>query len=534
MQSQIQEIRSRAILSDFIKKDVKLTPKGKEFLGNCPFHNEKTPSFTVNDDKGFYHCFGCGAHGDVFTYIMERSGISFIDALKEVALNVGVKIEQFKERHHIHSNLLEEVAIDYHKQLNSCQEALEYLEKRSISKESIEKFQIGVSSIPLKKQGLKELGLINDYGKEFFVNRIMFPIKNDIGQVVGFGGRIFKNNDLSDKNLPKYLNSKENEEFQKKKILYAYDVAKKEATVQNPFIVVEGYLDVIALHQRGLKTAIATLGTSLSEFHLELLWKRKGVPIFCFDGDFAGLKASKRTLDIVMPFLEPEKTISFLMLQNNSDPFDIVSERGQEFFKELLSTSIPCFEFFFKASGIMDAKTPEEKAKIKNESLKKIALIKDKDVQKYYREGFFEKLRKKSKTYSKVADQRKSFLNIKKDTCEKILLLTIQNHPELKEDMYPYLENVTFKNPVFEKIKDDVLMGNVTETIQEDEFLYKIAPFAKSSFLKEDVLKGWLEVFSSAFEKDAFKKQVEDSAYQMKNSFDIESWKRLKALKTYN
>lgn len=308
----LDELRARLPVSEVVGRKVRLVRKGREHSGLCPFHNEKTPSFTVNDEKAFYHCFGCGQHGDVITFVMETEGLSFPEAVERLASQAGLQVPQSspeeRERAKVRNTLydvVEQVCAWYEDNLRQTggREALDYLRGRGFTEETIRTFRLGYSpdgrgrllqameAKGIRKDQLVEAGLIKlpEGGgdpRDYFFNRVMFPISDGRGRVIAFGGRI-----LGD-GQPKYLNSPETPLFHKGRNLYNFAMAREASRDLGTVIVAEGYTDVIALAQAGLPNAVAPLGTAVTEEQIGLLWRVADEPVLCFDGDTAGERAA--------------------------------------------------------------------------------------------------------------------------------------------------------------------------------------------------------------------------------------------------
>ncbi|MCH7807554.1 MAG: DNA primase, partial [Proteobacteria bacterium] len=340
----LDEIRARTSLESVISRKVKLTKRGRELLGLCPFHNEKTPSFTVVEEKGFYHCFGCGAHGDVIRFVMDQEGLHFHEAIEKLAAGAGLPLPKFsaedleaeKKRTSLYDVMAR--ALDWFiAQLNTDQgkAARNYLKQRGLSQDIIQRFSLGFA--PARKTALKEAlqarnikheeliacGLLiepEDKSDTFdrFRNRLMFPILDARGRTIAFGGRAL------DEAPAKYLNSPETVLFHKGKVLYNHAGARKAAVEAGEVIVVEGYMDVIALAQAGFENTVAPLGTALTEDQLYLLWRLAPEPVLCFDGDPAGLKAATRAMERALPLLRAGRSLKFAMLPEGDDPDTLV------------------------------------------------------------------------------------------------------------------------------------------------------------------------------------------------------------------
>ena len=357
----LDEIRTRVSLADIIGRRVKLTRRGREWLGLCPFHNEKTPSFTVNEDKGFYHCFGCQAHGSAFDFVMQQEGLSFPEAVEKLAAEAGMQMpvqspEQAKrERERATLQDAVEVAANwYQSQLksNAGRWARQYLEARGLSEDTVEEFRLGFApdsrtalreallARKLSEQQLVDAGLLirpEDGGATYdrFRNRVMFPISDSRGRVIAFGGRA-----LGDAPA-KYLNSPETTIFQKGRVLFNYAKARATIREQGNVIVAEGYMDIIALHQAGFANAVAPLGTALTENQLALLWRLSPEPCLCFDGDAAGLAAAYRIADKALPLVKAGHSIRFALMPGGHDPDSLIQTHGRDAFREVIEKSEP-------------------------------------------------------------------------------------------------------------------------------------------------------------------------------------------------
>ena len=406
LQRFIEELRARVSIVDVVGAKVKLTKKGREYQGLCPFHNEKTPSFTVNESKGFYHCFGCGAHGDIIKFEMEANGLPFIDALQKLSHQAGLQMPQLtakdkkeeEERKSLY-DIMECACSFFEKSLRMPDgaEGLKYFtEKRGLSKETIQKFRLGFAPnnnalmTHLKAEGInekemKELGLIaipEDTSRrphDFFRNRVMIPITNKQGKIIAFGGRVME------KIEPKYLNSPDTPIFNKRRNLYNLDKAREVAYKEKNLIICEGYMDVIALDRYGFGYAVAPLGTALTEEQIMEAWKVCSEPILCLDGDSPGVKAAMRAVDRVLPILKAGYSLKFLFLPDNQDPDEYLQAHGRESFGALMKKTKPLIDILWqKYTENEDSSTPEKKALIEKTLLGEVAKITDATVRSYY------------------------------------------------------------------------------------------------------------------------------------------------------
>lgn len=406
LQRFIDELRARISIADVVGAKVKLTKKGREYQGLCPFHNEKTPSFTVNESKGFYHCFGCGAHGDIIKFEMEANGLPFIDALQKLAHQAGLQMPQLSakdkkeedERKSLYE-IMETACAFFERELRMPDGAsgLKYFtEKRGLSPETLKKFRLGFAPnnnalmAHLKAQGIdekdmKELGLIaipEDTSRrphDFFRNRVMIPITNKQGKIIAFGGRVME------KIEPKYLNSPDTPIFNKRRNLYNLDKAREVAYKEKKLIICEGYMDVIALDRYGFGYAVAPLGTALTEEQIAEAWRVCPEPILCLDGDSPGVKAAMRAVDRVLPMLKAGYSLQFLFLPDNQDPDEYLQAHGHDSFAALMRKTSPLIDILWrKYTENEDSSTPEKKALIEKTLLSEVAKIGDATVRSYY------------------------------------------------------------------------------------------------------------------------------------------------------
>jgi len=410
------QIRERITLSDLVGKRVKLKRAGKEFSGLCPFHGEKTPSFTVNDQKGFFHCFGCGAHGDVFGFLMQESGLSFPEALKRAAEIAGVQLPttmeagprlspaQLQARDRLFQ-LMRHAADFYVQNLqrHEATDAQKYLQSRGLTSQTLQAFSIGFASPGrtklmdyLQQQGfdLKEIeaaGLISarDKGEavDKFRGRIIFPIHNVKGQVVAFGGRA-----LLSQQEPKYLNSPETELFHKGSLLYHFKNVQDQSASDQSVILVEGYMDVIKLSQAGYPKAVAPLGTAVTPEQIIALWRLDRNPIIVMDGDTAGIRAQKRVIERAMPLITSERTLRFLTLPQGQDPDSFIDENGLPAFQSLLTQSKSLVDQLWHLYFLsIDQDTPEKRTQIDKNLWELTSSIQDPSLQKNYQSDLLQK-----------------------------------------------------------------------------------------------------------------------------------------------
>lgn len=406
LQKFLDELRSRISIADVVGNKVKLTKRGREYTGLCPFHNEKTPSFTVNESKGFYHCFGCGAHGDIIKFEMDANGLPFIEAVKKLADKAGMQLpvlskesqEQSLKRKSLYE-IMDIACTFFEKNLRMPVGAagLAYFkDKRGLSDDIIKKFRLGfapnnnglkalLASKGISEHDMAELGLIavpedkNRSPHDFFRERVMIPIIDKQGNVIAFGGRIMDNSQ------PKYLNSPETPIFNKRRILYNMNNAREAAYAAKRLIICEGYMDVIALDCFNFNYAVAPLGTALTEEQILEAWKVCNTPTLCFDGDGAGIKAAIRSIDRVLPILKAGYSVNYIFLKEKKDPDELLRTLGAPIFEQYLQRAKPLVDILWhKCKMNKDTETPEQKALIEKETFEEVAKIKDEQIRNYY------------------------------------------------------------------------------------------------------------------------------------------------------
>ena len=408
----MDELKTRVRVSDVVGKSVKLKRQGREYAGLSPFTNEKTPSFFVNDEKGFYHCFSSGKHGDAISFLMEVENLSFPEAVERLAGIAGVDMPQADPQAEARAarnketvNWMEEAQAFFVKSLyrDIGSAARDYLKGRGLTKTAAERFGIGFApddftalrdEMVQKGASIKMLvegGLCiepEDTSREpwdRFRNRIMFPIRDPRGRLVAFGGRAMAKDVKA-----KYLNSPETNLFHKGSVLYRYPEARKAlGNPQNPMrgmIVAEGYMDVIALARAGFEEAVAPLGTALTEDQLDLLWRAGPEPILCFDGDRAGSKAAMRSIERILPKLKPGQTARFAMLPEGQDPDDLIAARGPSAMRDVLDRAVPLVDMLWaREKEAAPLSTPEDKAGLKDRLYAALREIGHEGVREQYK-----------------------------------------------------------------------------------------------------------------------------------------------------
>ena len=356
----IDQVLASTDIVELIKEKVALSKNGTNYKGLCPFHNEKTPSFNVSSNKQFYHCFGCGASGDAIKFLTEHDHLTFIEALSKLAQAANIEMPDSTKKNDTTYNLFisnKKAADFYNKTLKSNNDANTYLSKRDINQTMIETFQIGLANdswddltkIFTKEKIIEnalEAGLLiksNNKIYDRFRNRIMFPIRNSTGNIIGFGGRIFNQQDGA-----KYLNSPETKLFHKSYELYGLYESKKSISQEDKVLIVEGYTDVIGLHNSGIKNCVATLGTAFTKFHFKKIIRYTNNITFCFDGDVAGKSAAWKAINNCLPELKDGVQLSLIFLPEGSDPDTFVKEEKDEFLN-LINNAMPLSQFIIQS-----------------------------------------------------------------------------------------------------------------------------------------------------------------------------------------
>ncbi|MFV0430809.1 MAG: DNA primase [Alphaproteobacteria bacterium] len=506
----IDQIKVRIRVSDVISKRLRVERKGREYISLCPFHNDSKPSLTINDEKGFYHCFACGAHGNAFDFLVNYEGLSFIESVERLADQLGMQVpkaspeeaRRAEKRKNLHDIM--ELVCRYYEQylwLPNGKAALDELRRRGLSDETIKKFRLGfapdiqghfVSALErqsVDSQQLIDTGMLvtpDDTSRKpypRFRGRIMFPIFDTNGKPIAFGGRIM------DGDGPKYLNSPETILFHKGEGLFAYHHASPNARKKEQLIVGEGYMDVIAMHQAGFDTAVAALGTALTESQLALLWRHVNEPILCFDGDAAGQKAAWRALERALPLLKPGIGLRFALIPEGEDPDSIIQKQGIDALAVIFARSISMSEKIWaylmdeyslnsaEDAAAIDGKISNICKEIKNETVrthmynflrqrlwKKVGMqpptesFSSSANRMDKKRGFFQKDSPWQKNNAPISDveAKKTTINAQKWQ-EKILLLTLISHPDLFDDIEERLNMVQFKDNALNLMRQEVL-----------------------------------------------------------------------------
>lgn len=488
------ELRDRIAVSEIVGRKVKLTRAGREFKACCPFHQEKTPSFYVNDDKQFYHCFGCGASGDVIDFVMRHDNLSFIEAVETLAAQAGMEvprarpedIKREQEQKNLYS-LIDEASRFFESHLHgpAGRPALDYLRGRGVSAEAISAFRLGfapadfqVLRAHLAGKGYKdaqmiEAGLVraSDRGGapySFFRERIMFPVADRRGRIVAFGGRILPGTDNEKDKGPKYINSSDTPLFHKGRMLYGESRARRAAADKHDIIVVEGYLDVIACVQAGFRGAVAPLGTALTEEQILALWKMipgdQKIPVLCFDGDNAGRRAAARAAERLLPLLKPDHSAAFAFLPEGQDPDSLIRASGATALQAALEAALPLIDVIWNthAAGRPLA-TPEDRAGFEKSLNDDIARIADRSVQHYYRQTIrarlYQNFGRGKKTAAAAAPALKPRRPGFRDESRlyRIVLAAALNHHNILSNIEDDLARLPFPDGDYDRLRQEIL-----------------------------------------------------------------------------
>ena len=446
----LNEIKLRLKVSQVIGKTVQLKKRGKEFIGLSPFKNEKTPSFTVNDEKEFYHCFSTGEHGNIFDFLMKTKSIGFGEAVKTLAAEAGMQPYRFSNfdkkkelRFQTYKNIFKDYANYFNKNLfnSNNKNAIDYLIKRGLEKDIIEEFKLGY--VPwnnnfyeqlLKNYSEEDINLTGLYYKsdktgkfiDRFNSRIIFPINNITGETIAFGGRIIR-----DGKLAKYINSPETEFYKKGSMIFNLDKAKNLRSDTDDVLIVEGYMDVVSVYASGIKNVISNSGTALSERQINLIWNFFNNPIICLDGDESGQTAALRIAEKLFPLINEKNKIFFSILPNGTDPDDYIKQKGKDGLIHLLKEKeiIQSFLWNYHLNKI-DQSNPFEISKFEK-AIKKLSYsIQDETLKKYVLEDFLQKI--KELTPIQSSKQNNNYFKFKKKKDYKILNETKILHQKSK------------------------------------------------------------------------------------------------------
>ena len=582
----LDEIKLRLKVSQVVGKTVQLKKRGKEFIGLSPFKNEKSPSFTVSDEKEFYHCFSSGEHGNIFDFLMKTKSLGFGEAVRILAAEAGMQPYRFSNfdqkkdlRFQTYKNIFRDYTNYFNQQLfdSNNHEALNYLFKRGLKKNIIEEFNLGY--VPWKNSFYEELlkkyteedinltGLYykNDKTEKYidrFNSRIIFPVNNISGDTIALGGRIIRESKLA-----KYINSPETEFYKKGNMIYNLDKAKNLRSETDEVLIVEGYMDVVSVYASGIKNIISNSGTAITERQISLIWKFFSNPIICLDGDESGQKAALRIAEKLFPLINEKDKIYFSIMPDGKDPDDYIKQNGKDGLVNFLRQKdiIQSFIWNYHLSKI-DQNNPYEVSKFEKEIKKLSYSIQDETLKKYVLEDFLEKIKKltpiqtsrqnyvyssfkKKKDYqilkeTKILHQKKKDLS-KIQIIEFSILFIILNHLEVAEKKMEELSKIEFLSEKNESLKNviitSIIEGNDKEAINQkinteyDKIISEIKENSNIQIItknrkKEDIIIIVEELIQDHIEQSNLRR-IESLEQKLINNLDENSYSELIKLK---
>lgn len=564
----LELIKSKIVLSQEIEKKTKIIKKGRDSWCCCPFHEEKTPSCKINDELGSYYCFGCGAKGDIFTIYTDLYNFSFPDAVKELSQRVGVRIvdnydSNINKKNEKIYNILELSAKWFQNNLNENNTCKEYLKKRNLSDETVLYFKLGYSSNSkttlydfLKEQNFNDKEILesnvvkldkNNKIRDFFYKRLIFPIADEYGKIVGFGGRV-----LDDSN-PKYINSPESNFFKKRNILYNLYNAKQTIRSKKNILICEGYMDVISLYEKKIKTGVAPLGTALTDSQLLLSWKYVNKPTIMFDGDESGLRASLKTALMALQYVSPNKYLQFIKLPKNDDPDSFINKNSLQNFVSLLKNPLSLVSFIFEqSSNSINFDNADNRITFDKYIDDIVDTIKDKKIKYFYKNEFknlfFQKLKsnksalnlntkmelKESLVEKQIISFFASYINHKsiRDSIAKNLL----ESELLNENMLSFFNFLNDPKNNILSFEDLYLVKNLpidfTTFLKKlkDSSLFQLFPYAKNDYNSDQALKEITESIKNLNTRLSNLKKINKSLDKLDDNLSSIEWEELKKL----
>ena len=583
----LDELRTRAGLADIIARRVKLTRRGREHVGLCPFHKEKTPSFTVNEEKGFYHCFGCGEHGSVIDFVMKTEGLTFPEAVERLAGAAGMEVpvdspeerERVRRRQSLY-DVVEAACVFFEKSLRMAEgkEAMAYLAGRGVDEAALKRFRLGYAperrgalKAELARDGITEqqmadAGLVKlpEDGRpsyDYFRRRVVFPITDRRGRVIAFGGRILGDGE------PKYLNSPETPLFTKGRVVYGQAQAAEAVREKGRIIVTEGYMDVIALAGAGIGEVVAPLGTALTEDQMGELWRLAREPVLCFDGDAAGGRAAASAASRALPLLKPGYTLRFALMPAGEDPDSLIRKEGAAAVERVLDAALPLSEALWRMeAGEAGARTPEDRAALQKRLEDLARRIDDPMVRAHYLRDFKDRLWERTgapgargtsgakrawapATARRAAPPGAQIADLEA-LRERILLAAVITHPELCDDVGERLGTMEFSATKVDKLRQEVLKtvaeqpdldsGGLERHLKHSGFSETLdtlisakalehAFFARPGAAPEEARQGWEETYALYMQKD-LRAEIEQAGRRLAEDPSAESYGVLRAL----
>ncbi|MEN8237042.1 MAG: DNA primase [Pseudomonadota bacterium] len=583
----LQNLRDRFVLSELAAPHIRLKRQGQEHSGLCPFHKEKSPSFTLNDQKGVFHCFGCGAGGDIIGFFMRIHNFEFFEAVKELAHKAGMslpeavpltteEVQQQTDQEQLYP-LMQEVCAWYQEQLKqaNARSASTYLQSRRLQQSTVDTFQLGFAPArqSVKREFLRrgysedlllKAGLLARKGEngptyDRFRNRVIFPILDKRGRVIGFGGRVL------DDAKPKYLNSPETLLFSKRQSLYGLHQTHQHSKNNQPLIIVEGYTDVLALYQAGYKKVVAPLGTALTPEQIQQLWRLNSEPILCFDGDEAGQRAAYRAAERALPLLKPGFSMQFVQLPHGEDPDSLVQKHALDTLESLFTSPQVLQEVLWQ-QGVTDQRTqtPEQRALVRKNVLSQLETIQDPSVRSLYqqefKERFYQAFRSKPQVRGRavndaIPQEQRGGIRTRFDPMKRqrfAVLAAMINYPQVFVSMDEQIAQVEFKERELEELKQEILdifhsIPNLDDQVMRSHILsrgyrriveiilsketYVHASFAKLGMTEATVLDGWQEVVHLMQDQRNMKEDVEKVKSEFTTHFRSDTWQRFQNMK---
>ena len=576
----LEEIKLRLKVSHVVGKTVKLKRRGKEFIGLSPFTTEKTPSFTVSDEKGFYHCFSSGEHGNIFDFLMKTQSFKFGEAVKQLASQAGMQPFKFtsfdiekEKKYEVYKNILKDYTEHHHKLiLPKDSEGHKYLIKRGINQEAISEFKVGfvpknsdyfnILSKKFSEEEILQSGLFykSEKNNRFinrFHSRIIFPIKNIIGDTIAFGGRIIDNSKIA-----KYINSPETEFYKKGRHVFNLEKAKSFPKKSEEVIIVEGYMDVISVYSSGIKNVVSNSGIALTENQINTIWKFFSYPIVCLDGDVSGQKAALRIAENLLPLIKENNKIGFASLTGGMDPDDFIKEKGVNNFQKFIKTNLSIEEFIWKIYlNELDRSDPFAVSKFEKKFKYLCQSIKDETLKKHILEHYLEKIRNltplqifnktKKRNNFKVLSETKKMVKArdhlsKEEIKEYSILYIMLNYPKIILPRSAIFNDLEFSSKSLNDLKTALI-----KLIADDKFndknieITKVKyprliqdinqnSFIKSIFLKKDEGQqiDLLNEILKELNEIKFSKRIDELENKLMKDFDEKSYSDLMELKS--
>ena len=493
------ELRERLSIVDIVGRRVPLVKKGQNYWGCCPFHNEKTPSFSVNEDKGFYHCFGCGEHGDIISFVMKSENVDFKTAITELAAQAGLKMPDYKPkpaeqvaREESYYQIMSSACDIYQKLLfePAGSVALDYIRGRGFNDDMIKKYRIGYAPknniiankfVNVKQDNLLATGMCRrgDYGLyDFFRDKLMFPIFNARGQIVAFSGRSL------DGSEPKYINTTDTELFHKRRTIFGFNFARDAIHRANRSIVVEGQIDAIQMQCNGFPETVAPLGTALTEDHISMLCKANRNIVFCFDGDAAGQKAAARACDIVMPFLRDTSDVRFAFVTGGKDPDEVLKKSGAGAMQKIIDGATGLVDFLWNlVNAGFNVSTPGGRSQAEKFLKQKIEKITDAALRAEYDNEYSQRI------FNNWHKWKKQNQNIPRmalpeidDITKNTVIFIVNKYPEIAERYGDFLAtmNIDFDGNVADMTMDEKSAEKYIVSLKLQKYIERLQSEKKS------------------------------------------------------